>query len=61
MTKLERNQPHSAFISAGRKAFLIGTDFADNPYQGKYRTLWEKGYLQTGAKYPPRDRLPYGT
>ena len=47
--------------TAGQKAFLIGVDIQNNPYSGAQRNIWAKGFLEIGAKYPPKERLPYGT
>lgn len=54
-------QEFRSAYTAGQKAFLIGTDLQNNPYRGKLRNQWAKGFLEKGAKYPPKERLPYGT
>lgn len=51
MTNAEKKQPHSVFVSAGRKAYLMLIHIQNNPYTIKpYRDLWEKGYRSAKRK-----------
>ncbi len=45
--KKQRHPYHHVLqaISAGQKAFLIGTDPANNPYSGDARKAWDKGFF----------------
>jgi hypothetical protein len=61
MTKFEKRQKIGVFFSAGRNAFLIGTDIINNPYTGKFREWWSKGFLQESRKHMPWQRVPFGT
>src|SRR5271170_1115197 len=55
--------------TAGQKAFVIGTDPANNPYSGDARKAWDKGFFDEmnardyvrpahGLKPQPRLRYP---
>lgn len=55
MTLLEKKQPNSVFVSAGRNAFRAGVHFMNNPYKDNpYRTLWEKGYMAESRRFKRR-------
>lgn len=48
------SQPDSAFVSAGRSAFMADIPISNNPYSGAYRNqrvLWIKGYKDAAAEF----------
>jgi hypothetical protein len=62
MTPRELKQPHSVFKAAGRNAFLIGVDPANNPHkQEPYRSLWDSGFRRESQRHPFNRRAPFGT
>jgi hypothetical protein len=46
LTPFELKQPDSVFVSAGRKAYMLGVYSQDCPYRLSYHNrLWNIGYM----------------